>query len=381
MTAFPRRRTALLWCGTLLLPALALAQEPTGPAAPPATAGARTRVRIESELRSEQSMRTLVDGEERTFGGGRGGTRGGPGAFAGGPTVTAQTVVFDEPADPGAGRRYVELRATETRTGRDGTQQDTPIDGALAGRTVVRGIDDQGQDVLVAIDRTPAEELPSNLAQDVPHELDLGCLAPPTDTAAGGTFPLAPAFAGLVRSLLHPVVAAPPTREGRNGGAFGRGGFRGPRGGNAQRPWTAALASDALQAATLQATLVGDETRDGIACHRLALTARWTAAGQPNALGFGFGFGAFGGGRGGAPTPPGGGDASGEANLTIELDGSAWVAAATGRLVALELQAKLGGEAKSSRTLERGGESQQLETEQTLASELHLTLQVAPAGD
>lgn len=335
------------------------------------------RFLIESDLTTVATRRTLVDGEERAFGGGGGGRGGGP-SIPSGPSETSSRAVvgFEESNVPHAPRRYLELHADETRAGRDGLPQESRVEGGLTGRSVVRAVDDQGQTLLVELDGDQRRELAAEFATGVPARVDLAPLVPGSDVKDGAEYALdAPARAAL-RGLFHPVTS--DRRGGGFGGPGGRGrGSRGRPGGTGITDWIALLESEAMKLEG-KATLAGVVEVDGRSIARVRIELALRGADTPARLGIaGLGGAGGPGGFGGRGTQgaENGGEATAAATLT--LSGEIQVDRAARRVTRVDLKGALESESSTKREVERDGRKSVFETRATSTGTLTLRATVA----
>lgn len=356
-----RCRFELLLKGAVLgvfLAPLAAAQEPVK----------ARRVELASEFETTTTRSTLVDGEERAFGGAPGSGRGAP--QPSGPSVSTvrQRVVFDDFEGPESPRRYVTVEADETRTGRDGSPQTSHVEGALAGKAVVRGIDDQGQAVLVEIDGDTRQEPAGELALGVPGRVELDVLVPPADAEAGAELVVEPALRTALRTLFHPVAAE--RRFG--GGPNGRGrGSRGRSGSSGLADWIGLLESEAMTAKAV-AKFIGHEEREGRRFARVGFELTASGAGSPARLGLNP---MTTGGRG--PSAPMPGDADAEATLTLR--GEALVDPASRRVVNIVLKGELAWSSSSKREVERDSGKSTFESKHAVQGTLKLAASLRDA--
>lgn len=332
------------------------------------------RFRIASELTTVATRSTLVDGEERAFGGGGGGRGGGP-SIPSGPSETSSRAVvgFEESNAPHAPRRYLELHADETRAGRDGLPQESRVEGALTGRAVVRAVDDQGQVLLVELDGDQRRELAAELATGVPARVDLAPLVPKADQKDGAEYALdSPARAAL-RGLFHPVTS--DRRGGGFGGPGGRGrGSRGRPGGAGIAEWIALLESEAMKLEG-KATLAGVVEVDGRSIARVRIELALRGADTPARLGIAGPGGTGGFGSRGAFPGENAGEAKAEATLT--LTGEIQVDRAARRVIAVDLKGKLESESSTKLEVERDGKKSVFQTRATSTGTLALRATVA----
>ncbi len=303
-----------------------------------------------------------VDGEERRFG--RRG--GGPGD---GAVSIPQVVEFDEGVSRtphGATARWSRPRPAP---GRDGTPREVQVEGALAGKSIVFGVDDQGRTALVAIGQDQRTEVPAEIGTGVASRVDLSVFVPARDAKNGSEVADAPAVRGALRGLFHPVRA-----ESRRGGGFGGRGRRGGiRSADRLAEWIAAIDADG---GTLSgsAKLGATAKQDGRDVANVRFTIEIAVQGTPADLGLG-GFGGRGFGGRGSGGPPDDGD-TGKATGTVKLEGSARVDVGTGRVEHLEVTGALELSGSSKRTIERDGESSDLEMHVATTGTLHLAVDV-----
>jgi len=317
--------------------------------------GEPVRVEIKSSVKSKTERRTLMNGEERSFGG-RGGAARGPQESS-----SEQKVVFDL----GDGwRKYHELTAKVERMGRDGEPVESEIKGSLAGKKVYLEADEEGQLVLVEGEGDDAQELPRNLSRGI-ESIDFTGLMPDEAVAVGDEFEIdGKGLRAALKGLMHPVSEA---RErggrGQDGGGRGqrggRGGFMGRMGRGAPNP-----ADDVLSAEKLDWKVKGRLTavENGVAV--VEVSGRASGKGEPEDLGmqtlaerFGGGRGGRGGGRGGF-----GGNAERKVDIAFEIDGEIHVNVETHQLVGMNIAGKLRNASETKMEMERRGDTMDIET-------------------
>lgn len=351
------------------------------------------RYTIESTSKIESESKTLMNGEERNFGGGGGGGGGGRGAPQG-PTSSDQKVVF---VDGGSWREYQTAEAKVSRPSWDGEANEQTVTGELQGKKV-----SLGAEPAVLGDGDKATPLAANAARGLPRKIDLSGLAPSKPLALNGTYELGANFKNAVASLAHPIRAARSEggqgqgggRRNRGGGEEGAdaGGEAGAGGGRGQRGQrgqggrggmgggTDNVALQVLAAEGAQPKLTGKLVKFENDQATIEISGEVTGKGAPDKLGIGgvagmFGRGGRRGGGGEAPAP-----SVNDGTVKVSISGTMVVDTASSCLRSLDLTGKVETKTHTEMSMEgRDGETMEIERDSTQKGDFTVKVSCEPA--
>ncbi len=347
-----------------------------------------TRYTIEATSKIETTTKRLVNGEEANFGRGGAGGGGGRGA-AQGPTSAQQKIVF---VDGGSWRQYETAEAKVTRPGWDGETSEQTVTGELQGKKVSLGAEPA---VMGEGDKTTP--LPANASRGLPRKIDFSGLAPSKPLALNGTYEIGASFKQALASLAHPIRAA----RGEGGGNRGEGGGRANRGAEGGEGGGAAggrgargqgrggmggaggdnAALQILTAEGAQPKLTGKLVKVENNIATIEISGDVTGKGDPQKLGLGGGANMRGRGRGGeggeGAEPPA--PAVADGTVKVGITGTLTVDISSGTLQSLQLNGKLDTKSHVEMTMERQGESMDMETDETRKGDFAVKVAAAPA--
>lgn len=359
-----------------------------------------TRFTVESASKVESATKVLMNGEERQVGGGGGGGRaaGGRGGAPQGPVSTSEKVVF---VDGGTWRQYDVAEAKVTLPGWDGENSEQAVTGELNGQKI-----SLGAEPAVLGDGDKATPLSARAARGIPKKIDLSGLAPKSSLKIEGTYEVA-GFHQALGSLVHPVrarverpegggEAAAGGRRGRRGeGAEGAEGGAGDQGGRAQggraqgrgqgRGGMGARENPVLRvlaAEGIQSKVSGKLTKVENNIATITLTGTVSGKGDPAKLGVDGGMGGFGGrgGRGGQGGDAGNApQAESEGSVTVEITGTLVIDLATSAVASLSISGDMQSKVNSVSSMDRGGETMEIERDTTQKGSFSLKVTCAPS--
>ncbi len=348
---------------------------------PPATQDQPLRYSLQTNLKTTETTKMLINGAEPEAGG-RGGARG-----AGGETTLAQEVVFEEGPSSATWRTYKTVAATQTRPGRDGEPQETKIDGGLQGKKVMLKAGDDGKVTFVEGEGEKQADVAAALVRGVPGRISFAGFLPDHGVATGEEFDVAKSFLPALRSLAHAVNRAPnPEAGGAQGGGQGgqagqggrgQGGAQGQRGqGGRGQGGGGNVVLQLLGGGKFDVVAKGKVTGVEKDIATLAIQAKLTGKGTNEEMGVAGFFGGMAGGRAQGGGAPGGGAAAptgtSKVDASFDLTGTVKFDLKAQRVIAVEFAGDVAVLRESSRKMDANGEEQKIDTSSQSKSKVEL---------
>ena len=348
----------------------------------PPTQDQPLRYSLQTKLKTTDTNKTLINGAEQE--GGRGGEMS-----------LAQEIVFDEGPSSAPWRDYKTVTAMQTRPGRDGTPQETKIEGGLQGKKVTLKTGDGGKVTFIEGEGDKQADVAAALVRGVPGRISFQGFLPDHGVATGEEFDVAKSFLPALRNLAHAVNRAPTEDAGgaAGGGQGGRG--QGGRGQGGRPGGRDNVVLQLLSGGKFDVDAKGKVTGVDNDIATLAIKAKLTGKGTNEEMGImggmGGGFGGA-GGRGQGGGAPGGGAAGGGAaapagtskvDASFDLNGTVRFDLKAQRIVGVEFAGDVQVASESSvKRPNRDGEEQKIDTTSQNKGkvELKATCEAAPTA-